>query len=142
MSNAAAETPLDVEIQLSTEGSEFQRFVGDKLNQRRTWYVVERETGAVPAFHNRKRTDETCACLMRKPLDFTIIFYYTDNRKSCRKYIPAEKHIIGKNSTWKIERRSLNFRTHIKRLSRKTICFSKNEIIHDNVIGIYWPLLF
>ncbi|XPS88606.1 putative transposase, IS1 family [Desulfosarcina variabilis str. Montpellier] len=31
----------------------------------------------------------------------------------------------------------MNFRTHIKRLNRKTICFSKNEEIHDNVIGMY-----
>ena len=37
----------------------------------------------------------------------------------------------------RIERKNLNFRTHIKRLNRKTICFSKNEQIHDNVIGMY-----
>ncbi|MGX9727383.1 MAG: IS1 family transposase [Candidatus Electronema sp. VV] len=35
------------------------------------------------------------------------------------------------------ERRNLNFRTHIKRLNRRTICFSKNEKIYDNVIGMY-----
>ncbi len=49
----------------------------------------------------------------------------------------SEKHIIGKDETWKIERKNLNFRTHIKRLNRKTICYSKNEKIHDNVIGMY-----
>jgi len=46
-------------------------------------------------------------------------------------------HVIGKDNTWKIERKNLNFRTHLKRLSRKTICFSKDEVIHDNVIGMY-----
>lgn len=46
-------------------------------------------------------------------------------------------HFCGKDNTWKIERKNLNFRTHIKRLQRKTICFSKNEQIHDNVIGLY-----
>jgi insertion element IS1 protein InsB len=44
---------------------------------------------------------------------------------------------VGKDQTWKIERKNLNFRTHIKRLSRRTICFSKNKQIHDNVIGMY-----
>jgi hypothetical protein len=39
--------------------------------------------------------------------------------------------------TWKIERKNLNFRTHIKRLNRKTICYSRDEQIHDNVIGMY-----
>ena len=53
------------------------------------------------------------------------------------KYIPSHQHQIGKDETWKIERKNLNFRTHIKRLNRKTICFSKNETIHDNVIGLY-----
>ncbi|OWY19641.1 hypothetical protein BVG80_17860 [Sphingobacteriales bacterium TSM_CSM] len=43
----------------------------------------------------------------------------------------------GKANTRKIERKNLNFRTHIKRLQRKTICFSKNEQIHDNVIGLH-----
>ena len=33
--------------------------------------------------------------------------------------------------------KNLNFRTHINRLNRKTICFSKNETIHDHVIGLY-----
>jgi insertion element IS1 protein InsB len=39
--------------------------------------------------------------------------------------------------TWKIERKNLNFRTHIKHLSRKTVCYSKDEQIHDNVTGMY-----
>ncbi|MCP4568113.1 MAG: hypothetical protein GY841_11095 [FCB group bacterium] len=38
---------------------------------------------------------------------------YTDDRQSYRKYIPPEHHVIGKADTWRIERRNLNFRTHI-----------------------------
>jgi len=51
--------------------------------------------------------------------------------------IPPEQHQLGKDNTWRIERTNLTLRTHIKRLHRKTICFSKNERIHDNVIGMY-----
>jgi len=36
----------------------------------------------------------------------------------------------------KNERKNLNFRTWIKWLTRKTICFSKLEILHDTVIGM------
>jgi insertion element IS1 protein InsB len=54
-----------------------------------------------------------------------------------KRYLPENKHYIGKDMTWKIERKNLNFRTHIKRLNRKTICYSKDEQIHDNVIGMY-----
>jgi len=62
---------------------------------------------------------------------------YTDDWGSYQKYIPPQMHQIGKNKTWKIERKNLNFRTHLKRLNRRSICFSKNETIHDNVIGLY-----
>jgi insertion element IS1 protein InsB len=60
-----------------------------------------------------------------------------DNWGSYSKYLPQNKHYIGKDRTWKIERKNLNFRIHLKRLARKTICYSKNEEIHDNVIGMY-----
>ncbi|WP_221898532.1 IS1 family transposase, partial [Bathymodiolus japonicus methanotrophic gill symbiont] len=35
-----------------------------------------------------------------------------------------------------IERKNLNFRAWIKRLTRRTICFSKLEKMHDIVIGL------
>ena len=128
---------MDVEIQRSVEGDEFWSYVGKKKNQRWTWYVIERETGIILAWHNGKRTDESCARLMEKLSDFSIRYFHTDNWQSYSKFIPPEKHIIGKDNTWRIERRNLNFRTNIKRLTRKTVCFSKNENIHDNIIGMY-----
>ncbi|MGB3778374.1 MAG: IS1 family transposase [Tunicatimonas sp.] len=68
--------------------------------------------------------------------------HYTDNRpatrwKSYKKYIPLEKHTISKKKTQKIERQNLNFRTHIKRLCRKTICFSKKDDMHFGYIKAY-----
>jgi len=37
----------------------------------------------------------------------------------------------------KIERKHLTLRTRIKRLVRKTICFSKSTQMHDIVIGLF-----
>ncbi|MBA3692020.1 MAG: hypothetical protein H0W77_00945 [Acidobacteria bacterium] len=51
--------------------------------------------------------------------------------------MPPEKHFVGKCGTVNIERNNLNFRTHLKRLERRRICFSKSEEIHDAVIKIY-----
>ena len=45
------------------------------------------------------------------------------------------KPIIGKANTQGIERENLNFRTRIKRLARKIICFSRSEELHDKVTG-------
>ncbi|KXB09354.1 hypothetical protein AKJ60_00395 [candidate division MSBL1 archaeon SCGC-AAA385M11] len=128
---------LEVELHVSAEADEFWSFVGNKRNQRWTWYAIERTTGIILAWHNGRRTDDSCYNLMNKLAIFPIKYYHTDDWQSYRKYIPSDKHIICKDDTWKIERKNLNFRTHIKRLNRKTICFSKNEAIHDKVIGMY-----
>jgi insertion element IS1 protein InsB len=99
--------------------------------------AVERKSGIILAWHNGKRTDKDFLVLWFLLSKFPIVRYYTDNWGSYSKYVPASKHCIGKSNTWKIERKNLNFRTHLKRLSRRTICFSKNEQIHDNIIGMY-----
>jgi len=73
---------------------------------------------------------------MNKLSVFPVKYYYKDDRQSYKKYIPSQRHITGKADTWKTEK-NLNFRTHIRRLSRRTVCFSKNKKIHDNVTGMY-----
>ncbi|TNL02467.1 hypothetical protein CYD30_26780 [Kosakonia cowanii] len=35
----------------------------------------------------------------------------------------------------KVEIAALNLRSHLERLARKTICFSKSEEMHDKIIG-------
>jgi insertion element IS1 protein InsB len=126
-----------IEVEIRAEADEFWSFVGDKSNQRWTWYAVERASGIVLAHHNDARTDAACQGLLDKLSIFPIRMYYTDGWQSYAALIPPEQHQIGKDNTWRIERTNLTLRTHIKRLHRKTICFSKNERIHDNVIGMY-----
>jgi hypothetical protein len=43
----------------------------------------------------------------------------------------------GKRNTQQIERKHLTLRTRIKRLTRKTICFSRSIRMHDIVIGLF-----
>jgi len=128
---------LEVEIRFEGEADEFWSYVQNKSNQRWTWYAIERKSGIILAWHNGKRTDESCKILMDSLSIFDISIYHTDAWESYFKHIPAHKHKVGKDNTWKIERKNLNFRTHLKRLARKTICFSKSEILHDIIIGLY-----
>ena len=44
---------------------------------------------------------------------------------------------MGKENTQKIESKHINLRTRIKRLVRRTTCFSKTERMHDLVIGLF-----
>ena len=130
---------LEVELHYyDTEWDEFWSFVGSKPNQRWTWYLLERQTGVIIAWHNGRRKDKVLQKLLDSVAHLPIRVGHTDDWASYRRLFPNRYlHLIGKDNTWKIERKNLNFRTHIKRLNRKTICFSKNETIHDNVIGMY-----
>ena len=67
---------------------------------------------------------------------FGISRFYTDDWGAYQRNLDPEQHIIGKENTQKIERKHLTLRTRIKRLARKTICFSKVEQMHDIVIGL------
>lgn len=63
--------------------------------------------------------------------------FYTDDWKSYRKCLHPEQHHVGKSGTQGIERCNLNFRTHLKRLQRRTICFSRSPQMHEAVIKLY-----
>jgi IS1 family transposase len=53
------------------------------------------------------------------------------------RHVEAEQHTVGKANTQKIESKHINLRKRIKRLVRRTICFSKTERMHDLVIGLF-----
>lgn len=89
-----------------------------------------------------KRKDEVFKKLKELLESFGIGRYYlcplgyTDGWGAYERHLDTNKHEVGKRNTQKIERKNLNFRTWIKRLARKTICFSKRELMHDTVIGL------
>ena len=128
---------MEVEICYTAEIDEFWSYVGNKKNQRWTWYAMEKQSGIIVSWHNGKRTDEDFKILLNQMKYIPIDTYYTDDWGAYSRLLPKEKHVVGKDKTWKIERKNLNFRTHLKRLNRKTICYSKSETNHDNVIGMY-----
>jgi len=68
---------------------------------------------------------------------FGITRFYTDDWGAYERHLSSEEHVIGKQNTPKIERKHLTLRTRIKRLVRKTICFSKLNKMHDIVIGLF-----
>ena len=109
-----------------------------KKNQRWLWVAIDHETRAVLAFVFGQRKD----CVFRKLKallePFGITTFYTDDWGTYERNLAGYEHIIGKENTQRIERKNLTFRTRIKRLCRKTICYSKCEIMHDIVVGLYY----
>ena len=130
---------MAVRLELACEEAEMDEqwsFVGNKSNQRWLWYAVDHATNIVLAYVFGKRKDEVFKELKALLEPFGISRYYTDDWGAYERHLEADKHQVGKRNTQKIERKNLNFRTWIKRLTRKTICFSKLETLHDTVIGL------
>jgi insertion element IS1 protein InsB len=118
------------------ELDEFWPIVGAKKVQRWTWYGFDRQRKTVAAFVNCRRTGASCCALYTKFAGSRVGTFYTDNWRSYKKRLPPKRHRTGKEGTRAIERNNLNFRTHLKRLQRHTICFSKSEEMHDAVIKL------
>ena len=68
---------------------------------------------------------------------FRITHFYSDGWGAYQRHLEADTHSVGKRNTHKIERKHLTLRSRIKRLARKTICFSKSKHMHDIVIGLF-----
>ncbi len=110
--------------------------MGNKSNQRWLWHAVDHATNTVLAYVFGKRKDTVFQELKALFAPFNIGRYYTDDWGAYEHHLKPETHEIGKTNTQTIERKNLNFRTWIKRLTHRTICFSKLETMHDIVIGL------
>ena len=84
-----------------------------------------------------RRKDEVFLQLQALLEPFGLTRYYTDYWGAYTRHLDPDVHSPGKRNTQKIERKHLTLRTRIKRLVRKTICFSKTTQMHDVVIGLF-----
>ena len=112
-------------------------YVSKKSNQRWLWHAIDHKTRIPLAYVFGGRKNKVFKKLKNLLRGLGIVTFYTDNWQAYTQYIPKENHVIGKQNTQKIERKHLNLRTRIKRLTRSTICFSKSQKMHDIVIGMF-----
>ncbi len=129
--------PLEISSLVESELDEMWSFVAKKANQRWLWHAIERRSGKVLAYAFGTRSDEVFIHLKALLAPFKITHFYTDNWGAYSRHLEQRLHKIGKQNTQKIENKHLNLRTRIKRLARKTICFSKTILMHDLVIGLF-----
>jgi insertion element IS1 protein InsB len=123
------------------ELDEMWSFVGNKKNQRWLWLAVDHNTRNILAFTFGKRKDMVFKEFQELLEPFGITMFYTDSWGSYERCIDPENHIVGKRNTQIIERKNLTLRTRIKRLCRKTICYSKSIAMHDIVISLVINIL-
>ena len=128
---------LEVHRGLSSELDEMWSYVRSKAHPRWLWHAIEHHTGKVLAYVFGRRQDTVFLELKALLEPFGITRYFTDGWGAYERHVETEQHTVGKANTQKIESKHINLRTRIKRLVRRTICFSKTERMHDLVIGLF-----
>jgi insertion element IS1 protein InsB len=112
-------------------------YVGNKQNPRWLWQALDHRTGTVLAYVFGRREDRAFLHLKALLKPFGIRRFLTDGWGAYRRHLEPTEHEVGKRNTQPIERKHLALRTRIKRLARRTICFSKSVPMHDTVIGLF-----
>ena len=102
------------------------------------WHAIDHESGDVIAYVLDTRDNAVLWKLLDliAPLNFEIVAVYTDDNWAYHDAISRQILQIGKENTQKIERKHLTFRTRLKRLTRKTICYSKCLEMHKIMFGL------
>jgi insertion element IS1 protein InsB len=128
---------LDRRRGLTSELDEIWSYVAKKSQPRWLWHAIDHHTRKVLAYVFGRRQDEVFLRLQQLLKPFGITKFYTDGWGAYERHLDPEQHQVGKGHTQKIESKHVNLRTRIKRLVRRTLCFSKTERMHDLVIGLF-----
>ncbi len=114
------------------EVDEFWTYVGKKTQKMWLIYAYHRASGEIVAYVWGKR-DLSTACLLRKKLHRLSVSYDTVATDEWDSFVTAfaqGKQLIGKQYTVGIEGNNCRLRHRIRRVFRKTCCFSKNLVNH------------
>lgn len=132
-----------VPTKISEEDKEFQvdelkTFHKKRLKPIWITYSFSLKTRKIHTFHVGYRTVEIFKKLLSPIIQTKPTKIYTDKLNTYSLVIPSEFHSTKFLSTNHIERNHLSLRTHLKRLNRKTICYTKNIAILSAILTIYF----
>lgn len=122
----------------SYEMDEIWTFIGDKNNVAWITYAIEKKSRNVVGFVLGSKTKENIQPLVNELILSVPKHIYTDGLNIYPALIPNTIHKRFQYCTNIIERNNLTLRTHLKRLSRRTICFSRSFSVLFNVLKIYF----
>lgn len=123
---AARLGPYPIPKGRSYEVDELSTYVGHKQNRIWVAYAVDRSTKNVVGMRVGKRSKR-----MLRPLVDTLVLadakrIHTDGCDIYPSLVPPNIHRVKRFATNGIERMNLTLRTRLKRLGRRSICYSKS----------------
>ena len=137
-----AKTLPEITIEEAEGGSSYEidelcTCCGNK--KRRIWviYAINRKTKQMVSFCVGRRTKKNLRKVVRAVLRLKVRHIYTDRLNIYASLIRKEMHRIYPKCTNHIERKNLTLRTRLKRLGRRTICFTRSGRMLHNVICLW-----
>ena len=130
--------PAIVLNQTELEVDELHTFIGRKGNEYWLAYALNKENGQVVDFVLGRRSKRTLRTLTNTLLLSGVGMIRTDGLSIYRSLIPRNRHQYGAYCINHIERKNLTVRTHLKRLSRRTICYSRSLSMLESCLRIYF----
>lgn len=106
---------------------------------RKIWVAsaLDRHTKQVVRMVIGSRTNKTLQQLTSVLQLSNARTIYTDKLKNYKHLIDARIHRTTRYGTNYLERYHLTLRTHLRRLNRRTICFSRSLLYLENILKVY-----
>jgi IS1 family transposase len=101
-------------------------------------YSLERDARKVVNFNVGERTNKTLSLVLNTLVLSKAKAIFTDKLRQYKYLLNKTIHKVKPFGTNHIERFHLTLRTHLKRLNRKTICFSRNSTVLYSILKIYF----
>lgn len=120
------------------EVDELCTFVKNKENRIWVVYALCRETGKVVSFNVGKRTNKTLKCVIQTVQNANPKQIITDKLKNYRYLVDEKIHNTKYRGINHIERMNLTLRTHLKRLNRRSLAYSKSVVMLSAILNIYF----
>ena len=112
-------------------------FVGRKQHPRWLWGALDHRTSRRLVYVFGRWVAQALLQLKAFLTPYGIRRYYSDGWSAYHRHLASGQHVVGKRRIQQLERKHLTLRTRIKRLMRKTLCFSSSVQMHDLVIGLF-----
>lgn len=123
------------------EVDELKTYYLQKSNPIWIAYALERESRRVVSLAVGNRSNFILNQVLLPLIKTYPKMIYTDKLRNYKHLIDSNIHSIRNRSTNHIERMNLTLRTHLKRLNRRTLAYSKCVIMLESIVRIYcWSI--
>jgi insertion element IS1 protein InsB len=130
--------PSQISLGQTYQVDELFTYIGNKNNRVCIAYSLNPATGEVIDLVVGRRNKTNLKRIISTLLLSDAKHITTDKLNIYKELIPKEIHSTKNRGINHIERQNLNLRTHLKRLNRRTICYSKSLTVLVAAVKIYF----